>query len=470
MGERARTGALLLAVAATAGWGWLHTELKASDPEADSVLEASPAAVTLTYTTVVQLALSNIKVQSAGADGEAAAAGELAYLADDRREVLVLPLTEPLGSGSYTVAWTTAGPDGHAPSGEFGFRVELPVLAMEEVPGAAAGAENAETAPGDDVAGKGVQAGAGESGAGFDLVRTGMCGSFSTWAIVALLGAVAFRLLVLGQCARAGESGAVIDAATRRVRTLGVLGLGLLLATLPFRLWHQTEAFFPGDVASNLFTVATGTVWGAGWWLQFVLGVLIGGGVRVARRAGAGNSGWAVMTLGALLLPIVPLLSGHGWTDSPRALSAAATYLHVAAAGGWVGGLACLLLAGLPALHQHGGQEGIRTRPDSAAMVGAFSRVAQVAVALLLVTGADQGLDPHRIPLRPVDHGVGKVACSPRMRSWPGSWRSASTTGASSAPRSLTVPGRGSSGARPWSNCCSARPRSALPPTWWPSR
>ena len=386
MGERARTGALLLAVAATAGWGWLHTELKASDPEADSVLEASPAAVTLTYTTVVQLALSNIKVQSAGADGEAAAAGELAYLADDRREVLVLPLTEPLGSGSYTVAWTTAGPDGHAPSGEFGFRVELPVLAMEEVPGAAAGAENAETAPGDDVAGKGVQAGAGESGAGFDLVRTGVRFLFYG-AIVALLGAVAFRLLVLGQCARAGESGAVIDAATRRVRTLGVLGLGLLLATLPFRLWHQTEAFFPGDVASNLFTVATGTVWGAGWWLQFVLVVLIGGGVRVARRAGAGNSGWAVMTLGALLLPIVPLLSGHGWTDSPRALSAAATYLHVAAAGGWVGGLACLLLAGLPALHQHGGQ-GHPDTPGLAGMVGAFSRVAQVAVGLLLVTGA----------------------------------------------------------------------------------
>ena len=379
-------GALLLAVAATAGWGWLHTELKVSDPEAESVLEASPAAVTLTYTTVVQLALSNIKVRSAGADGEAAAAGELACLADDRREVLVLPLTEPLGSGSYTVAWTTAGPDGHALSGEFGFRVELPVLAMEEVPGAAGGAENAETAPGDDVAGKGVQAKAGNFGAGFDLVRTGVRFLFYG-AITALLGAVAFRLLVLGQCARAGESGAVIDAAARRVRTLGALGLGLLLATLPFRLWHQTEAFFPGDVAGNLFAVATGTVWGAGWWLQFVLVILIGGGVWVARRDGAGNSGWAVMTMGALLLPIVPLLSGHGWADSPRALSAAATYLHVVAAGGWVGGLACLLLAGLPALHQHGGQ-GHPDTPGLTGMVGAFSRVAQVAVALLLVTGA----------------------------------------------------------------------------------
>ena len=378
-------GAPLLVIAATSGWGWLHTELKGSDPEPDSVLEASPAAVTLTYTTVVQLALSNIKVRSAGADGEAAAAGDLAYMGDDRREVLVLPLTEPLGSGSYTVAWTAAGPDGHALSGEFGFRVELPVLAMEEVTGAAGG-ENGEPAPGDDVAGKGVQAETGEFGAGFDLVRTGVRFLFYG-AIVALLGAVAFRLLVLGQCARAGESGAVIDTAARRVGTLGMLGLGLLLATLPFRLWHQTEAFFPGDVADNLFTVATGTVWGAGWWLQSVLVVLIGGGVWVARRDGAGNSGWSVMTLGALLLPIVPLLSGHGWADSPRALSAAATYLHVVAAGGWVGGLACLLLAGLPALHRHGGQ-GSQDTHGLAGMVGAFSRVAQVAVALLLVTGA----------------------------------------------------------------------------------
>ena len=97
--------------------------------------------------------------------------------------------------------------------------------------------------------------------------------------------------------------------------------------------------------------------------------------------------GWAVTTLGVLLLPVVPVLSGHGWADSPRVLSAAATYLHVVAAGGWVGGLLCLLFAGLPALRQHAGG-GAADTPGLAGMVGGFSRVARFAVALLLVSGA----------------------------------------------------------------------------------
>ena len=110
------------------------------------------------------------------------------------------------------------------------------------------------------------------------------------------------------------------------------------------------------------------------------------GGLALAGRDRAHPTGWRVIAAGALLLPLVPLLSGHGWSDGPRALSAAATYLHVMAAGGWMGGLACLLVAGLPALRRHGA--GPRAGgPGVAGMVDAFSRVAQGAVALLLVTG-----------------------------------------------------------------------------------
>ena len=377
--------ALILAALATAASSPLHTELKESDPAADTVLEASPTAVTLTYTTAVQLALSTVAVRHAGAGGAAVAGGELAHPGDDRHDVLVLPLTEPLSSGSYVVAWTTAGPDGHPLSDEFGFRVELPRMEVEVEPETPETPVESDDSPVPPARGD-TQLEGGGSGVGLDLVPTALRFLFYT-GIVGLLGAVVFRMLVLAGCARAGEAPEVIDAAAARAWRIAGVALAVLLPTLPYRLWHQTAAFFPGDVAGNLFAVATGTAWGVGWWLQLGVVLLTAWGLRMARPGGPRASGWPVIAVGVLLLPVVPVLSGHGWADDPRAISAAATYLHVVAAGSWVGGLSCLLLAGLPALRKHGSAEAV-TRPGLASMVGAFSRVAQIAVVLLLVTGS----------------------------------------------------------------------------------
>ena len=372
---------VLAALAATAS-GPLHTELKESDPPADTVLDVSPAAVTLTYTTDVQLALSSVTVRRAGADGAAVAAGKLAHPGEDRRDVLVLPLSARLATGTYTVSWATAGPDGHRINGEFGFRVDPPFV---ETPGAAAVADS--PAPSDDAAATGnAQAVVADAESRFPLGQ-----AYTRFAlylgILALLGAVIFRFLVLERFARAGGSREVVDAATQRTLLVGGLGLGILLALLPVRLLYRAGAFFPDDLLGNLFTVAGGTPWAAGWWLQLVGVLLATAGLLVAGKGGTRLTGWKIAVLGALLLPVVPVLSGHGWSDDPRALSTAVTYLHVVAAGGWVGGLPYLLWAGLPALRGHGGQAEPET-PGTAVMVGAFSRVAQVAVALLLVTGA----------------------------------------------------------------------------------
>lgn len=375
---RHRVPAVFIAVVACAGWGRLHTELKESNPEADSVLEASPTEITLTYTTRVQLALSSVAVRAAGGGGEAAATGELRYLADNRRDVLVLPLGEGPGTGSYTVAWATAGPDGHRIAGEFDFRVD-------EEAGPAPVPGGGPLAPSRDDGAVG-EAESGDSGP--THVRRQMYERLALYVgIVAVLGAAVFRLLVLGRHARDGESGEVIRSATHRASRLAAVGFGVLVVLVPCRLWTQAGVFFPGEVAANLFTVAAGTPWAAGWWVLVVSVLVIGGGLLVRGRDGKRPSRWGLITMGALLLPVVPLLSGHGWADSPRALSAAATYLHVVAAAGWMGGLACLLFAGLPALHGHGGG-GSGGGPGLAGMVGAFSRVARLAVALLLVTGA----------------------------------------------------------------------------------
>ena len=367
-----RPAPVVLGLAAFLGAVFAHTELKESDPAEDAVLTGSPTAITLTYTTDVRLALSTVSVRpSALADAPAVSAGPLGYLADDRRDVLVLLLGEPLARGGYTVAWTTAGPDGHKLSGDFGFRVEIPPPAEPgEPPGAAA------ASPAGD-----VQGGGG---------AIGPLWTFLLYAgIVLIHGGVVFRSLVLGRCARGGAPKKWIDSATAETSRFLAAPLGLLLVAVVARLWYRTGAFFPDDVAGNLFAVATGSPWAAGWWLSLVCVVLVAAGVLFRKEEQVRPAGWKVITVCALLLPVVPVLSGHGWSDGPRAVSAVATYLHVVAAGGWMGGLACLLWvnAQLPD-DPVNGSAGSPDGPGLAEIVAAFSRVAQVAVAVLLVTGA----------------------------------------------------------------------------------
>ena len=67
---RTRPAPAVLVLAAVLGAGFAHTELKESDPAEDAVLTGSPAAITLTYTTDVRLALSTVSVRpTALADG-----------------------------------------------------------------------------------------------------------------------------------------------------------------------------------------------------------------------------------------------------------------------------------------------------------------------------------------------------------------------------------------------------------------
>ncbi len=346
--------------------------------------------------------------------------GEVAHLADDRRDVLVLPLAQPLLDGAYQVAWTTGGPDGHAVSGAFGFRVaqevaDTPSTTLDtldraaDAPGAGGGAlldtldvggtmDEANELSGEpsdtpdeagDTSGESdtldasrVSAATGNSAIGAALAPAAT-GFVFYLGVVGLLGAVAFRLLVAGVLARQG-SREVYQAAVGRAWKIAALSAGAVLASAPFRLWFQVQAFFPDDPASDLRGLLTGTPWGAGWMLHAGLGVLAGAAVALARRQGPRGAGWGVAGISALCLPLVPVLSGHAWSAEPRSLAAPALYLHVTAASIWVGGLFCVLFAGVPAVKRHAedAEEG-----GLAPMVAAFSRVAVVAVVLLAASG-----------------------------------------------------------------------------------
>jgi putative copper export protein len=146
----------------------------------------------------------------------------------------------------------------------------------------------------------------------------------------------------------------------------------------------------------------------------FVAGLLLVRGGEDRRR------GWWTMLVAGLGMALVPALSGHaaGTPEPVRAFAILNDAVHVTAAGVWMGTLAVLLFAGIGAAaartsvvpapagggwsDEEGGalEEGYadeaETRaaqpapgllPPLARMVSGFSRVAMVAVAVLLATG-----------------------------------------------------------------------------------
>ncbi|SDI78245.1 hypothetical protein SAMN05192558_11286 [Actinokineospora alba] len=98
---------------ATATPALAHNSLKSSDPKADSVLDAAPAAVTLTFTeelTPGQTTLTVTGPDGAPASGDAAVAGA----------TVSVPF-KPTVPGAYKVAYKVTGHDGDATSNSLTF-------------------------------------------------------------------------------------------------------------------------------------------------------------------------------------------------------------------------------------------------------------------------------------------------------------------------------------------------------------
>ena len=367
-------GGALIAAFALAGWSTPpHTELSSSEPAHDARLAEPPGSVLLVFTTEVQLALSSVEVRSEGGPRPSVTVGELVH-PEDSLDALRLPIIEELGRGRYTVVWETAGPDGHRVSGRLGFWVQP----TTEPPSRAVHPETPVLHGGE---------------------REGLLDQFARLllyaGIVGVLGAVAFRVAVVpsGPRTDTGEhraaGAAADDEEMQRLQAavwkIAAAGSALVAITLPARLSAEAAAFPPGQRWEAVETLLYRTPWGIGWWAHCASALLIATGLLLARREGSGALGWMMVSMAALLLPLAPLLAGHGISDSPLPLSMAATYLHIGAAATWVGGLACLALAARSAAKRWPDAE--RFIP----LLGAFSRMARVAVATLIATGALKG-------------------------------------------------------------------------------
>lgn len=407
----------------------LHTDLEWSVPPDSSVVGADLAQIHLRFTTTVEPAYTSLTV--IGPNGEEVEAGELDPVAGTEEFEYRLPLEGPLQAGMHRAAWRTVGTDGHPVEGSFVFTVETQEDAGpaaettadatgDRLPDEAREGEAADTAAADDAGIRDVRTPPATAAFRPDAPLPVVVRWAGYIALLLLIGASTFRLAVLQRAGAAdsppGLPAGLYGRAVERARVLALVALGLSLLTLPVRLWirstllHGSEAAWDG---AALRTLLASTTWGTGWLLQagalvlIAVGLVLAGQDRspggrspatgerpgwqwAALREAAGRVGWEVALVGTILLAAAAALSGHAvGVERLRWLSVAIHTGHVLAAGVWLGTLAMLLFAGIPAalgLPEGGRWEGV------ARLAYAFSPVALLGAGLLLLTGVVNSL------------------------------------------------------------------------------
>jgi putative copper export protein len=192
---------------------------------------------------------------------------------------------------------------------------------------------------------------------------------------------VVFRILVLPDAEWTEKP--LIDS-TDRTRRLATAVLLLFTIAAAMRLrsaFDMMPTTTSGPSASGVGGLMSGE-WGIGW-LFVVAGIAcVAIGLLVARRT---TAGWVVAAFGLVPICLGEALTGHAGS-MPRlvGLSVAADVAHVLGAGGWIGGLATLVMCGIPAL---GTVEPVSRDVAAARLVRAYHRAAIQCVALVAGSG-----------------------------------------------------------------------------------
>ncbi len=367
---------------------WAHAHLSKAEPAAGSVVATSPRVIRLWFTEGPELSLTKVVLtDSVGATIRVGAAER------DSAGPLVarVAILEALPSGRYTVNWSTAASDGHPSKGHFTFRVNLAeVTATATVtPPATTTALPSPVTPrspaisrDSNISSKAINTGTEDAAASAVTPAFVVVRAVSFVALLALIGAVAFRSFVLRRIAG-------VDSATRLAieRTLAwraaLFAVAYVVAAL-VRLYLQNR-MMSGDAATDaahLRAMSMGTDWGVAWRIQLFAGAAALMSLLVARvRA---SLGWYAMSICAGMLAVGTTMGSHAHVAPVQpVLVSAFDFLHILAASAWMGSLFWIASVALPV---------IQSSPDNrarraAALVHAFSPVALANATVVALTG-----------------------------------------------------------------------------------
>lgn len=200
-------------------------------------------------------------------------------------------------------------------------------------------------------------------------------------SLAATLGVVVGHWVVLPQELEVGGVSApeLRTAAARLGRSaaavlLGALGLVFVRQLLEF---HDPYAPWGADLRILLL----GTDWGTAWLVAVPVALL--GQASFWMAAGGQRGPWWSASVAILALGAFPAFTGHANSGDFRAFTLVADTLHVWAVGGWIGGLALVLVLE----RRHGSGRGHGSPSLLPVLVPRFSPVAVSCVATLVGTG-----------------------------------------------------------------------------------
>lgn len=389
--------AVALAITAAPRVAFAHAHLVRSAPAANSHLAIAPTVIQLWFSEAAEPAMTTIIVT--GANGERISIGAVKADATDPL-LLAAAFTAPFAAGTYTVSWrTVAKDDGHPSVGKFSFVVDGDA-ALPATPIAGAGTITTASDSTQPVAASNGSV-ASDPVDAMDVEAPSYV--LARWlnfvALIAAIGVIAFRFLVLPRVASKRDAGGIgtdatpifdsfVDRAVVRAASLGLIASMAVLVAAVWRLYAE-RAVVGGSV--SVVTILQSN-WGRIWHVQLAAALVACIAFALARRAEKATRGqpsWVVAGLAVIILGASSAFSGHAMAAPQyRNVSVALDILHVLAAGGWIGGLLALSVVGVPVALSVGNAADAPGRlPLVARLVNAFSPVALTLASVVVVSG-----------------------------------------------------------------------------------
>jgi copper transport protein len=356
---------------------WAHAHLRRSEPAANARLASSPSAIRLWFTERPELAFTRVRLRAP--DSTEITLGTAARMTDDAMGVTV-PIASSLAPGKYTVLWRTAAADGHASSGSFGFELAGAAPVVAAVDTARHTARSNAVVSADSVAAPSASLNASAATRWVEFM-----------ALLAVVGAVVFRLAVLPRAARA-MAGTLPEETRLEIadtaRRLAQSALVLLLIMTVSRLYSETRTIIGADrpVDRAALAATLGTRWGIGWSIGAAGIVIAAIGFALVRRRRSG-AGWVVAAIGAAAAACSPALTGHASTTTPVGAAIVTDVAHVLAACAWLGTLLTLLFAALPLVRGARSMAGLGSGALVASLVRAFHPIALGCASVVVASG-----------------------------------------------------------------------------------
>jgi copper transport protein len=350
----------LLGVTSPAAWG--HAAFLESQPDAGSRLESGPGEIRLEFTEPLNQALTKATLLDASTGEEVPAE----VVTGEEKQLIVRP-RERLGRAAYEVDWQTVSTvDGHTLEGSFGFGVRTAPTVTEQV---------VEESP---------------------LARDG----WMRIGLRALLYATLFFFAggVFNAALLAGRSEPGAWLVPRGVRPL-LERAGRNPDAETDRVWARTlEVGWVALGASVGVALGEASDAGGGLTAQAVSDFLLSNGAGLARVGTVAAIALALIlarsmrvaaAVAAALAFLTITLSGHANSAEPRSWAVLTDWIHLVAAAVWIGGIAQIAIAWLPAIR---GLDAESRLAVIGSVLTRFGRVALPAFLVVATTGLTNAL------------------------------------------------------------------------------